>query len=72
MKQASDKLARDYRKAYIKLLSGAVSVPKAVDEYFFGPVEERTEEDAEVRPYFYGSMLFAIAVALFISVEVIV
>ena len=51
-----------YRKAYIRLLTTAASAPKAVDEFIFGTAEERTEEESEVRPYFYGSLSFGIAV----------
>lgn len=60
---------RDYRKAYMKLLSAVTNVPKAVDEYFFMPAEERDEYEEGVRPYFYGSLSFIIAVGLFIFVS---
>ena len=74
MKQATRKesaFVRDYHKAYIKLLTAAASAPKTVDEYLFGTAEERTEEEADVRPHFYGSLSFGIAVVLFIYVVII-
>lgn len=60
-----------YRKAFIKLLTVAAIAPKAVDEYFFGTAEERTEDESEIRPHFYGSLAFGIAVALFVYVVII-
>lgn len=50
--------SRQYRKAYMKLLSAVVSVPKSVDEYFFCEVDDRDEETSEVRPYFYAAIAF--------------
>lgn len=70
MKQVTRKQSafeRDYMKAWLKLLS---KVPRQVDEYFFGPVEERDEYEESVRPYFYGCTSFIIAVTLFIFVTV--
>ena len=60
-----------YRKAFIKVLTVAASAPKAVDEYFFGTVAERTEDESDIRPHFYGSISFGIAVALFVYVVII-
>lgn len=60
-----------YRKAFIKLLNVALSAPKAVDELLFGTAEERTEDESDIRPHFYGSLSFGIAVALFVYVVII-
>lgn len=53
-----------YRKALIKILTAAASAPKAVDELLFGNAGDRTEEESEVRPYFYSSGTFGIAVTV--------
>lgn len=60
-----------YRKAYIRLLTTAASAPKAVDEYFFGTAEERTEDEADVRPHFYGSLAFGLATAALVYVVIL-
>ena len=76
MKQSTtaDKLRKDYVKAYMKLLTQVAQVPrrsiKVVDEYFFGTIEERDEDSESVRPYFYGSMSFGLAVLLFCYVAI--
>lgn len=59
-----------YRKSFMKLLTVAANAPKAVDEYFFGQADDREEESEEVRPYFYGSISFGIAVLLFCYVVI--
>lgn len=69
-KRKQSTFTRDYRKAYVKLLTKVANVPKAVDEYFFGTADERTEESDSVRPYFYGSMSLGLAVLLFCYVVV--
>lgn len=56
---------RDYRKSFMKLLTVAASAPKAVDELLFGNVDDRTEEESEIRPYFYGSGTFGIVTTVF-------
>lgn len=66
MKQISNveakKVARDIQKGYMKLLSQQVKkAAKSVDDFFF---VEGDEEGDEVRPYFYGSLAFGIAVVL--------
>ena len=73
MKQATRKesaFVRDYRRAYMKLLTAATSVPKTIDEYFFGTVDDSTDESEEIRPYFYGSISFGLAILLFCYVIV--
>ncbi|KPN89542.1 hypothetical protein [Lysinibacillus sp. ZYM-1] len=56
---------REYKKAYIKLLTkAAANTAKQVDAYFFG--EEG--EDGELRVWYYGTTAFSIAIALFIYV----
>lgn len=72
MKQASEKasgtFAREYSKVYIRLLTAVVNMPRRiiskVDGYFFD------EECAEIRPYFYGSISFALAIILFLYLAI--
>ncbi len=60
-------LEREYKKAYIKLLTkAAANTAKQVDAYFFG--EEG--EDGELRVWYYGTTAFSIAIALFICVTI--
>ncbi|MGE6603315.1 hypothetical protein ACQKEY_16620 [Lysinibacillus fusiformis] len=64
-KASAQSLEREYKKAYIKLLTkAAVDIAKQVDAYFFG--EEG--EDGELRVWYYGTTAFSIAIALFIYV----
>ena len=68
MKQATrteSAFERDFRKALIKLLTVATSAPKTVDELLFGNADDRTEEESEIRPYFYGSGTFGIVATVF-------
>jgi len=68
MKQATRKesaFERDYRRAWLKLLTQVAQTPRQIDTYFFGTDDDR---DEDVRPYFYGSMSFGLAVALFLFV----
>lgn len=58
-------IARELIKGYMRLLTAAANGAKAVDEYFIG------EEDSEIRPYFYGSCGFSIAVTLLILITVV-
>ncbi|MEK9199758.1 hypothetical protein [Ureibacillus sp. FSL E2-3493] len=52
-------VARELTKGYIRLLTQqATKGVKAVDDYFFD------EDEEGVRPFFYGSIAFGIAVAL--------
>lgn len=53
------------RKSFMKLLTVAASAPKAVDEMLFGNAEDRTDDESEIRPYFYGSGTFGIVVTVF-------
>lgn len=56
---------REYKKAYIKLLTkAAANSAKQVDAYFFG--EEG--EDSDLRVWCYGTTAFSIVIALFIYV----
>lgn len=55
-------IARELTKGYIRLLTAAVAAGKAIDEIFIG------EEDSEIRPYFYGSIAFGVAVSLLIYI----
>ncbi|WP_312124512.1 hypothetical protein [Lysinibacillus boronitolerans] len=58
---------REYKKAYIKLLTkAAVDTAKQVDAYFFG--EEG--EDGELRVWYYGTTAFSIVIALSVYVMV--
>lgn len=61
--------ARNYRKAYMKLLTAATGAPKVVDEYFFGPADDRDEESSEVRPYAYAFVSFCMAIGIFILTQ---
>lgn len=73
MKQATRKesaFERDYRKAWIKLLTQAAQIPRQIDEYFFGQADDRDEASEEIRPYFYGFILFSLTVLLFCYVVV--
>ena len=64
-KASAQSLEREYKKAYIKLLTkAAADTAKQVDAYFFG--EEG--EDGELRVWYYGTTAFSIAIALFIYV----
>ncbi|MGY3187283.1 hypothetical protein [Lysinibacillus sp. TE18511] len=66
-KASAQSLEREYKKAYIKLLTqAAADTAKQVDAYFFG--EEG--EDGELRVWYYGTTAFSIAIALFIYVMV--
>lgn len=68
-KVTQDSFERDYRKAYIKLLSGAAKAPKLVDEFFFGKESDRDEESAEIRPYTYAFISFCLAMGIFILAQ---
>lgn len=60
-------LEREYKKAYIKLLTkAAANTAKQVDAYFFG--EEG--EDGELRVWYYGTTAFSIVVAISVYVRV--
>ncbi|MCS5504151.1 hypothetical protein NY607_24105 [Lysinibacillus sp. A4] len=60
-------LEREYKKAYIKLLTkAAANTAKQVDAYFFG--EEG--EDGELRVCYYGTTAFSIVIALSVYVMV--
>ncbi len=64
-KASAQSFEREYKKAYIKLLTkAAADTTKQVDAYFFG--EEG--EDGELRVWYYGTTAFSIAMALFIYV----
>lgn len=64
-KTSAQSFEREYKKAYIKLLTkAAADTAKQVDAYFFG--EEG--EDGELRVWYYGTTAFSIAIALFIYV----
>lgn len=66
-KPSSQSFEREYKKAYIKLLTkAAANTAKQVDAYFFG--EEG--EDGELRVWYYGTTAFSIAIALFICVTI--
>lgn len=61
-------VAKELTKGYMKLLTQvAANGIKAVDDYFF---DNETEEDSDIKPYFYGSIAFGIAVTLLIFVIV--
>lgn len=65
MKSATVKkqsVARELTKCYLRLLTKAVNKVKMVDSWFF----EESEDDSEVRPYFYGSLVFGIIIAILI------
>lgn len=60
-------VARELTKGYIRLLTQqATKGVKAVDNYFF---DEEDDEEG-VRPFFYGSLAFGIAVSLFIILTI--
>ncbi|MEK5484787.1 hypothetical protein [Lysinibacillus sp. FSL M8-0355] len=60
-------LEREYKKAYIKLLTkAAANTAKQVDAYFFG--EEG--EEGELRVWYYGTTAFSIVIALSVYVMV--
>ncbi|GED65144.1 hypothetical protein [Lysinibacillus fusiformis] len=64
-KASAQSLEREYKKAYIKLLTkAAANTAKQVDAYFFG--EEG--EDGELRAWYYGTTAFSIAMALSVYV----
>lgn len=68
MKQLSNvetkKVAHDLQKGYMQLLTQQIKkAAHSVDDFFF---VEGDEEGEEVRPYFYGSLAFGIAVVLFV------
>lgn len=69
MKQATRRESAFIRD-YIKLLTAATSVPKAVDEYFFGTDDGRHEDDEEMRPYFYSFIIFSVALTVFMHVVI--
>lgn len=58
--------AKSYTKAYLRLLTEAVSIvgssSKKFDAFFFGP----NGEEGELRKWYYGTTVFSIAVVLFI------
>lgn len=73
--QASVKLSeREYKKAFIKLLTQAVQATRrligVVDEYFFGTIGKRDEDTESIRPFFYGSISFGLAILLFYYVAI--
>ena len=58
------KVANDIQKGYMQLLTQQINkAAHSVDDFLF---VEGDEEGEEVRPYFYGSLAFAIAVVLFV------
>lgn len=68
MKQLSNvetkKVAHDLQKGYMQLLTQQINkAAHSVDDFFF---VEGDEEGEEVRPYFYESLAFGIAVVLFV------
>ncbi|KOP69721.1 hypothetical protein AMS59_22645 [Lysinibacillus sp. FJAT-14745] len=66
-KASAQSFEREYKKAYIKLLTkAAANAAKQIDAYFFG--EEG--EDGELRVWYYGTTTFSIAIALFICVTI--
>lgn len=69
MKKASANLRKQYVKQYLKLLTQAVSnTAHSVDDYFF---DSESEEDSEVRTYFYFSMAFGIIASLYVLFKII-
>ena len=66
MKQAVTR--KEYVAAYIRLLTAAANAPRRfiskVDGYFFDA------DSAGIRPYFYGSISFALAIIPFLYVAV--
>ncbi len=65
----STQFERNYRKAYMTLLSAATNGAKAVDTYFFGEAGERDEDSEEIRPYFYGFITFCLAVFIWLLTQ---
>lgn len=70
MKQAQQQLTeKQYMKAWLRLLSAAANttrhIIKQVDNYFF------CEEDADIKPHFYGSLSFGIATVLFVYIVIL-
>lgn len=60
------KIAYDLQKGYMQLLTHQIKkAARSVDDIFF---VEGDEESEEVRPYFYGSISFIVAVVLFVYV----
>ena len=60
-----------YINTWLELLTQAAQATRQIDEYFFGTAEERTEDESDIRPHFYVSISFGIAVALFVYVVII-
>jgi len=61
-------VAKELTKGYMKLLTQvAANGIKAVDDYFF---DNETEEDSDIKPYFYGSLAFGISATLLIILTV--
>ncbi|QTB25561.1 hypothetical protein [Lysinibacillus sphaericus] len=62
--------AKSYTKAYMRLLTQAVSKvgssSKKFDAFFFGP----NGEEGELRVWYYSTTAFSIAIALFIYVTI--
>ncbi|WP_346234733.1 hypothetical protein MKY04_16210 [Lysinibacillus telephonicus] len=56
-------IARELTKGYIQLLTQAA---EKVDGYFF----DDSEESDEIRPYFYGAIIFGLTVTLLIYLTV--
>lgn len=65
MKQATVNLRKQYVKAYLQLLTQAA---EKVDGYFF---DQDSEDDSEVRPYFYGSIAVGLSVTILILITVV-
>lgn len=65
----TQKVAKDMRKGYMQLLTQQIKkAAKSVDDFFF---VEGDEEGEEVRPHFYGSLAFGIAVVVFVYTMII-
>lgn len=68
MKQVQTVTRKNCVAVYIRLLTAAVNTLRqlieAVDACFFD------EECADIRPYFYGSISFVLAITLFLYVAV--
>lgn len=61
-------IARSMKKGYIQLLTQSIKdTAHIIDGLFF---TEDDEEGDEIRPYFYGSLAFGLAVALFLYVVI--
>ena len=67
--QTETKFVRNYRKAYMTLLSAATETARGMDEYFFGQADDRDEASEEIRPYFYGFLTFCSAVGLWVITQ---